>query len=50
MKKGFILGLPQDVQPMNKRNKEYWNLPFDFDFVVGMNGAELWDGMHQKIL
>lgn len=42
---GIASGRPADEL---KRNKEYWNLPFDFDFVVGMNGAELWDGVHQK--
>ena len=42
---GIASGRPADEL---KRNKEYWDLPFDFDFVVGMNGAELWDGVHQK--
>ena len=42
---GIASGRPVDEL---KRNKEYWALPFDFDFVMGMNGAELWDGIHQK--
>lgn len=25
-----------------------WGLSFDFDVVIGMNGSELWDGIHQK--
>ena len=42
---GIASGRPVDEL---KRNKERWDLPFDFDFVMGMNGAELWDGVHQK--
>ena len=42
---GIASGRPADEL---RRNKDYWDLPFDFDFVVGMNGAELWDGVHQK--
>lgn len=42
---GIASGRPVDEL---KKNKEYWNLPFDFDFVIGMNGAELWDNVHKK--
>lgn len=42
---GIASGRPVDEL---KQNKIYWNLPFDFDFVMGMNGAELWDNLHKK--
>ena len=42
---GIASGRPVDEL---KQNKVYWNYPYDFDFVMGMNGAELFDGVHQK--
>lgn len=42
---GIASGRPVDEL---KQNKIYWNYPYDFDFVMGMNGAELWDNIHQK--
>ncbi len=42
---GIASGRPVDEL---QQNKMYWDLPFDFDFVMGMNGAELWDNIHKK--
>ncbi|MBR2812730.1 MAG: HAD-IIB family hydrolase [Solobacterium sp.] len=29
--------------------KEKWGLSFDFDFLIGMNGGQLWDRFHDEI-
>ncbi len=42
---GIASGRPVDEL---KQNKLYWDYPYDFDFVMGMNGAQLWDAIHQK--
>ena len=31
-----------------QRYAKIWGLSFEFDFVIGMNGSELWDNIHQK--
>ncbi len=42
---GIASGRPLDEL---QRYAKDWELSFDFDVVIGMNGSELWDGIHQK--
>lgn len=42
---GIASGRPLDEL---QRYAKIWGLSFEFDFVIGMNGSELWDNTHQK--
>lgn len=42
---GIASGRPLDEL---RTYAKLWNLSFEFDVVIGMNGSELWDGIHQK--
>ena len=42
---GIASGRPLDEL---QRYAKIWGLSFEFDFVIGMNGSELWDNIHQK--
>lgn len=41
---GLASGRPVDDYMRNYHN--LWHLPFDFDFLIGMNGGHLWDRFH----
>ena len=34
-------------QQLHKQARD-WGFDFDFEVLIGMNGSELWDGIHQK--
>lgn len=34
-------------QQLHKQARD-WGFDFDFEVLIGMNGSELWDGVHQK--
>lgn len=46
---GIYLGIASG-RPIDELNKyaSKWKLDFDFDYIIGMNGSELWDGVHNK--
>lgn len=44
---GLATGRPVDSRTIYKAKE--WELPFDFDFVIGINGGELWDKAHPDI-
>lgn len=46
---GYYFGLASG-RPVDElsRNTKKWGLNFDFDILIGMNGAELKDGIHNK--
>ena len=44
---GIASGRPVDEKM--KRRKDEWNLPFDFDVMIGMNGGQLWDKDHPEV-
>lgn len=44
---GIASGRPAD-EKMKKRRLE-WKLDFDFDFMIGMNGGQLWDRFHKGV-
>ena len=48
---GVMLGLAsgRPVDWRMKANAQKWDLDFDFDFLIGMNGGELWDSRHDGI-
>lgn len=48
--KGYMFGLASgrtvaDLKTFSKN----WGLSFDFDMIIGVNGAELWDGFDNKL-
>lgn len=47
-KKGVLLGLAsgRPVDDYVRGLYKFWNLPFDFDVYIGMNGGHLWDRFH----
>ena len=38
----FGLGTGRAINQRVFTMKDYWNLSFDFDFIIGMNGGQLW--------
>ncbi|NBK96863.1 MAG: HAD family phosphatase, partial [Erysipelotrichia bacterium] len=42
---GIASGRPLDE--IEKYAKE-WEMPYQFDVLIGMNGSELWDGIHHQ--
>ena len=34
-------------QQLHKQARD-WGFDFDFEVLIGMNGSELWEGIHQK--
>lgn len=49
--KGILFGIAsgRPVDEKMKRRKEEWNLSFDFDVMIGMNGGQLWDQEHPEV-
>lgn len=48
VKLGLASGRPVDWRM--KANAKKWGLSFDFDFLIGMNGGELWDSSDDQML
>lgn len=46
---GVYLGIASG-RPLDElsKNAKKWGLQYDFDFLIGMNGSEVWDNLHQK--
>lgn len=44
---GIASGRPVDDKM--RARKDEWQLPFDFDIMIGMNGGQLWDRFHADI-
>ncbi len=49
--RGVMIGLAsgRPVDWRMAKNAEKWGLNFEFDFLIGMNGGELWDKNHEGI-
>ena len=48
--KGIYFGIAsgRSIQQHLSKQAEVWGFDFDFELLIGMNGAEMWDGVHQK--
>ncbi len=48
--RGILLGLAtgREITDTEKNRGKIWELPFEFDFVVGMNGGMVYDRIHQR--
>ncbi len=48
---GVLLGLAtgREVDEKLLHQGEFWNLPFEFDFIVGMNGGMIYDAEDQSM-
>ncbi len=49
--KGILFGIAsgRPVDEKMRARKEEWQLPFDFDVMIGMNGGQLWDRYHEGL-
>ena len=48
-RRGILFGLSSGKNLFDiSRFSQTWGFSFDFDVLIGMNGAELWDNIHQK--
>lgn len=48
---GILFGIAsgRPVDDKMRARKDEWQLPFDFDIMIGMNGGQLWDRFHEDI-
>lgn len=48
--RGILLGLAtgREITDTEKNRGKIWELPFEFDFVVGMNGGMVYDRVHNR--
>lgn len=48
--RGILLGLAtgREITDAEKNRGKIWELPFEFDFVVGMNGGMVYDRVHNR--
>lgn len=44
----FGLASGRTVEQQQHHYEEEWGFDFDFEILIGMNGSELWDGIHKK--
>ncbi|MEA5018008.1 MAG: HAD family hydrolase [Erysipelotrichaceae bacterium] len=44
----FGIASGRSIEQHLSKQASIWGLSFDFDIIIGLNGAEMWDGINQK--